>query len=865
MYNCVIRFLKYDTYLLFRNSFTTRRLRHSLCSLAATNIPGIVIPEYTQGLPDEKIDPCSHLNQIVHLPGNDTNNTPSTLTAQFHLPSGISYIPYAQKLIEGISALDGDNKIWSLVHELVLNGRLSPTKCPEFVEFEHVVRLNDFSLALSTLFWKTRHITSQPHPLSQDIQLLDVETEESTHNLQPPSMNVPTWLSVYMLSTTVKTKSDAAKSLNFCLLLLDTTPNAITANLLLLSMCSLVRFHIINQIPALLNVFYDIVLSSLPSQSNNPTPTTSPELPGSLVIFQCNVLLTLLSQLPQSSVLGKSAARFLQQMQAANVHLETDTAKRLLDANFATQEMASLITNMLQNQNGLLKGIEAPDIHIHLARFYTKRRDLTRSLKYMEETKAISVDKHLRTYLRAFQDTTSALAYAKEANGISGPYQDKDVFNRPVYVSLLRSAANSHNISTESFLDMFNMIRDQFDNDKRLYTIALIGLIRRRAFQEARVIWDEWVTNIDRLRSVVDQLQTYLSERQKKTGDAQEIRETLGWDKESEFLAKRKLRRLQIDSDALVLGIRAVSGPKPNSLLATFLLMEKYSHSTKRLSLVTSRVVNCFMNRAVYFRRPDVVFKLWDMMEEHYGVNPSLGSLHILLRASRTCASISSSMQHFVPKWLRRNAITLPLNASLNEQMTVMLNPAYTPDISWYNWEPWRITRYIFREKIMFQNWPKLKLIEAPALAIRGDAATSSIDALREAELHRQMKNDDLGHYYQLLPDQQTFKQYVLMLGRVQRSSEIPEVLTWMKWLGVQPTKLTLSLFLALWSQVGLESPADEVWGIFSESGGHGGEYGKLILWLENWLGKDNVPTDREILEAFKYIDSIESKESVLY
>lgn len=104
------------------------------------------------------------------------------------------------------------------------------------------------------------------------------------------------------------------------------------------------------------------------------------------------------------------------------------------------------------------------------------------------------------------------------------------------------------------------------------------------------------------------------------------------------------------------------------------------------------------------------------------------------------------------------------------------------------------------------------------------------------------------------------------MLGRVQRSSEIPEVLVWMKELDVVPTKLTLGVFLALWSQVGLDSPINEGWKILpGYDAGHGGEYGKLIAWLEDWVGKENIPTDGEILEAFQYIDFIENKESVLY
>lgn len=875
MYYRATKSLKNEFRLVFRQSTTAafRRARHSLCSVAATGIPGLAIPEYARGQMEGKLESNSKIIM------EDNNNTSSTSASQSHRRGASKYIPYAQKFIEGISALD-QNETWSLVQELALEGHLPSTRCPDFIEFEHIVQLGDFSLALSALLW-TKHY-SLPRD-SQQIESLGSEVEGASPVEGLPgspdrhlsSLDIPTWLSAYMLATMVNTRVNAARSFEFCLSLLDTTSKSMAVSLLLLSMCSLVRFNVLNQVPGLLAAFSDILLNHFhsPSEANGSVTTASlastyPDYSLPLIVFQCNILLTLLSQLPQSVILSKSAVRFLRHMQEYSVTLETDTAKKLLDANFATQEMAYLVTEMLQSQRGLLTGAESPDIYISLARFYTKRRDLTGASKVMAETKNYHVHKHLSTYLRAFQDTAYALKYIKETNTVSDGNltqgKGKDVLDRPVYVSLLRSAAQCRTVSTESFLAMFETIRDQFDNDRRLYTIALIGLIRRRDFEQARVLWNEWVAGVDQLGTIVNQLRNYLSKRQENYEDAQEVRKALDWDKRTELLAKRKLRRLQIDSDALVLGIRAISGPKPDSLITAFLLIEKYSQ--KNASLITSRVVNSFMNRALYFRRPDLAFKLWDGMKTNYGVDPSLGSLIILLRASRISASMNSSMQHYVPKWFKRQSWTLPLDASFNEQIKLMLHPAYKPDVSWYNWEPWRIARHIFRERLVFGNWPKLRAVKTPALAIQGDSATSSIDAVQEAELHRQMIGLDLGVYYHLLPDQHTFKQYVLMLGRVQRSSEIPEVLAWMKALNVVPTKLTLSVFLALWSQVGLGSPIDEGWRMFTGNNiGHGGEYGRLINWLEVWLGQENIPADDEILEGFKYIDSIESKESVLY
>lgn len=746
MHNCAKRVLKNDLYSFCRNYIQaevfrlTTRSRHTLCSIAATEFPNAVTPEYAKGTSIESLD--SNSNSI-----SGTIRTQLVSSSKFpdlHTNSpAAEYVPYAQKLVEGILALD-ENRTWNLVHGLVIKGSLSSPECPEFAEFEHVVRLGDFSLAFSALLWKEHYSSSRD---AQEIESLVPEAEgfepskSSENSRHIPSLDVPPWLSAYMLCTMVRTRAAAVKSFDLCLMLLDTTPKPIAASLLLLSMCSLVRFNVMNQIPALLNAFSDIVIPSSLSEADDSTavaPQNSSQSSEALIVFQCNVLLNLLSQMPQSVTLGRVATRFLRRMQQAAISLETDTAKKLLDANFATQDMAALITEMLQNQSGSLVGDNHSNFHIALARFYTKRRDLTRALKITEEgTRNHHINKHLKTYLRAFRNTAHALKYVKEINGGESLVgSDKDVLNRPVYVSLLRSAAHCRSISTENFLDMFQMIREQFGDDRRLYTVALIGLIRRYDFEQAKALWNEWVANVDRLGAIINRLHHYLSEREKTYDDAKAVREALDWDKQTESQAKQSLQKLRIDSDALVLGVRAVSGPKPDSLVTAFLLMEKYA--LKDTTLITSRVVNCFMNRAVSFRRPDIVFKLWDGMKPHYGVSPSLGSLVILMRASRISASMNLSMRSFVPKWLRRKDLRIPSDASLDEGLKLMLHPTYIPDISWHNWEPWRVTRYIFREKIVYRNWPKLKKVAVPALAIRGDSATNAIDALLEAELHIQ-------------------------------------------------------------------------------------------------------------------------------
>ncbi|KAF8583389.1 hypothetical protein K439DRAFT_1348666 [Ramaria rubella] len=300
---------------------------------------------------------------------------------------------------------------------------------------------------------------------------------------------------------------------------------------------------------------------------------------------------------------------------------------------------------------------------------------------------------------------------------------------------------------------------------------------------------------------------------------------------------------------------------------------------------LTSAVLNGFMARAMYFRRPDIVFRLWDTMTSYYGVDGSPRTLDILFRSARLAASMETALSSFIPQWMInssgifRNQLVFP---SLSAEILWMLGPECSPNMKWNGIEAWRVARHVFREEIIFANWPWLRNIEVPARAVRGDAATGQIEALKEYRTDRGLwstKIRHMGKYPHLMPSQRTCRHYITMLGRVQRSSEIPEVLAWMKALQLRPSRRTLSIAIALWSQVGLDSPADDGWGMMQpthpdpkkeayaslQPQNHGGEYSRLLTWLEEWLGTESVPDEGEVLEAFKFLRELEQKERNLY
>jgi hypothetical protein len=236
-------------------------------------------------------------------------------------------------------------------------------------------------------------------------------------------------------------------------------------------------------------------------------------------------------------------------------------------------------------------------------------------------------------------------------------------------------------------------------------------------------------------------------------------------------------------------------------------------------------------------------------------------------------------MRNYLPFWLRKPQFHRPWTDDFAADIKAMLDPEYAPYFTWHDAEPWRVVRHIFREEVMFGNWPGLRHVKPPAHAIRADDATGRLEAFREMRarenLYWHSSIGSKGRYPQLIPTQGAFKQYIMLLGRVRRSSEIPEVMAWMKALDIRPTQLTVAVALSLWSHVALDSPIDDTWNELQSRQAwnasspwrrtHGGEYGKLIAWLTDWLGEHEIPSDEKILEVSKEVDAIEEADSILY
>jgi hypothetical protein len=76
-----------------------------------------------------------------------------------------------------------------------------------------------------------------------------------------------------------------------------------------------------------------------------------------------------------------------------------------------------------------------------------------------------------------------------------------------------------------------------------------------------------------------------------------------------------------------------------------------------------------------------------------------------------------------------------------------------------------------------------------------------------------------------------------------------------MRALGIMPRVCLLAYALVFWAQVSIDAPLLERLRV---SGGYGGgEYVRLVRWMEEWVGVENVPDEAAIGEAMRKVDDM--------
>ena len=409
------------------------------------------------------------------------------------------------------------------------------------------------------------------------------------------------------------------------------------------------------------------------------------------------------------------------------------------------------------------------------------------------------------------------------------------------------------------------------------YTVVLLGLLHRGAYSLALEIWERY--------------------RNHGTSKLRMDAIALGVGVEVMVRAGHPDRALALMDSPVHVRPR---GRRTSSL---------FSRTTSRQTVPIS-VVNRFM-RVLRVTNPSAAFQLWENMDILYGVSPNALSYTIMLDAARHATlngdSFAGAMQELgfdfrlrlpFSKTLSRIGTEEPITVSpesldrARRRSYEKLERSFTVNEGdmWGGERAWRRAHRIFTSALL-AGWPELADVRTPAHAVRSsgeDPATAPFRDLKSflTPAHAIRSSDEIlatapfcdskcfltppepddptppllpihlnNACPSFSPDETTFHAAVLLLGIARGATHIPQILAWMRALGIKPRVRTLSYALVFWAEVSIGAPLLErlrVSGKYEE-----GEYVRLVRWMEEWVGFDNVPDEAAVGEAMRRVDDM--------
>ncbi|EIW56615.1 uncharacterized protein TRAVEDRAFT_128552 [Trametes versicolor FP-101664 SS1] len=280
---------------------------------------------------------------------------------------------------------------------------------------------------------------------------------------------------------------------------------------------------------------------------------------------------------------------------------------------------------------------------------------------------------------------------------------------------------------------------------------------------------------------------------------------------------------------------------------------------------VDTRAVNAFMIALVRTGRPDAVFYLWDTLPRVFaGVQPSSATLAILLKAARVARKCEGALQVALQDFGLRRILPAGKPERLDERQAVeglerLLERKEGRAVTGF-WRGERAGAVALRVawKIFTSNWPALADLTAQTGPPRQSAEEHALALSPIADLYRSLHDDadtdadgadDGRTYYGIVPHDPAFRALLDLLAEEGRARQVPLVLAWMRYLGVRPSKDTLAAALVYWGEVALEGPLIERW-----RGARGSEYGRLVAWVEEWVGRRGMPGREESQRALRRV-----------
>ncbi|KAF7759680.1 hypothetical protein Agabi119p4_11375 [Agaricus bisporus var. burnettii] len=678
----------------------------------------------------------------------------------------------------------------------------------------------------------------------------------------------PSWVLLYLVTYKVRSAQHAhGPMLDLVYAHLDTAPKEIHGPLLLIAAVQLARFGLVVPLRRLATTFLTVWI-------DNPTA-------------YFNWMLQVISSIPNRTVESATiAVLLLKAMESRQLKLTSQTYQMLLDDRFVTLQL----TKYLQSR--------------------------------MVQDGFVPSTSHLESYLRFFAKDGAIHDAKKYYNAIhaqSTPFDDKTFFLNPSSIPQVR--ANTLMLGTHhSAQSAFGFLRKLAAQTPQS-TVVLPSSTPRNTRTLNRIFRIKF-RNIYDFTSTLNVLvhdsrctpSHLLKFFRKVPGGRPTIAVytllirglLLKNDTVNAVSYWKKLLKtgLAIDSEALTTGIVALT--RIGRPYDAFLLLEQYgSHSgksKKKLQLrhpiqVTQKTINDFMVALIRIQRPDMVFRMWDYMDVLYGVKPNAFSLSVLLQAARLAYRLDDTISGAIAQlslynpFRKRKLSSLSVsrqNAILEITNLVWDNKtkearAYTSGV-WRNEEPMNAVKKIFVQVVFGvagesggeERVEEMVKLKSPAKAARRDVSEDLAEGLgfgfRKLRgvkyvfkpfgdlVLRDSDTTPRSHYPSIFPTNANCLHYILLLTLSKRSFEIPLLLQWMKFLGIQPSNSTLALALAVWREVSCQAPLIESFqrvvttqnnnnnnNSSREYENEGREFGRLVKWIGEWVGEERVPKGEDV------------------
>ncbi|KIL57525.1 hypothetical protein M378DRAFT_171658 [Amanita muscaria Koide BX008] len=687
------------------------------------------------------------------------------------------------------------------------------------------------------------HLTSLLQKQGLSLEEFTKWKSKTTQSLQTDTGPIPSWVVFHVVIYKVRSSAHAnGFMMDFVFTHLDSLPLNLQGPLLIFSAFHLSKFNLLQPLTRVIDTFL----------------TT--ELAQDSDALQFNLLLQALSvnsiRSPESANI---AVRVLKAMEARQLKLRSETYHSLLRDRFVTVELTKYLRSRMVHE-GFVPDVSHLEAYL---RVFAKGGAVHEAQKYVDEIRKHDLRRsssrssysssHASTVaLSGFKDRASAFDFLQglvaqpNANSNTSitvlplpraPYLlplYKKKLDTHDYTASLAIASRDPQIRTGHLVKMFrrmSQIRGSLIRPTIVsYTVAIRGLLYRNAIPLAERIWRQLV----------------------KAG-------------------------YPLDRPALSVGLETLTrAGKPHE---AFELLEKYAcddtgdqnttmtrfFSTPQLC-VDIHALNTFMESLNKINRPDIIFKLWDYMDCLYGLSPTSQTLSILLQAATLASQLDKSSFHgaVAHLWLRnpfrrRNQQSLKKPETREEMVDAIVSnlrergkrgefrsKAYESGI-WNDELPLEGARGVFLNVIFgagnATHHEQLAGIKPPAYALRISLDNDSPPQHTHIDSLLSYTTSSSRSYPTIIPTNNNFLQYLLLLGLNERAAEIPITLACMKALGIKPDRATLAVGLVFFAEVGMQPPlvkAIDEWRGRGE--GNKDEYSRMVEWMKEWVGEERMP-----------------------